>query len=109
MKRTIKKQIWLNREEAGALKNKAKKACLTEAALIRLLLSGYEPKVFPGEEIREFTKALSQIGNNLNQLVVKAHSLGYIDAIKLEDELRRLHRFQADMEEAIMGHAGSLR
>ena len=34
MKRTIKKQIWLNREEAGALKNKAKKACLTEAALI---------------------------------------------------------------------------
>ena len=53
MKRTIKKQIWLNREEAGALKNKAKKACLTEAALIRLLLSGYEPKVFPGEEIRE--------------------------------------------------------
>ena len=109
MKRTIKKQIWLNREEAGALKNKAKKACLTEAALIRLLLSGYEPKVFPGEEIRDSTRALSRIDNNLNQLAVKAHSLGYIDALKLEEEIRRLHQFQVDTEEAIMGHTGSQR
>ena len=55
MNRTIKKQIWLNREEDCELKRKAKAACLTEAALIRLLLSGYEPRAFPGEEIREFT------------------------------------------------------
>ena len=63
MNRTIKKQIWLNREEDCELKRKAKAACLTEAALIRLLLSGYEPRAFPGEEIREFTRALSQLGS----------------------------------------------
>ena len=77
--------------------------------MIRLLLSGYEPKVFPGEEIRDFTRALSRIDNNLNQLAVKAHSLGYIDALKLEEEIRRLHQFQVDTEEAIMGHTGSQR
>lgn len=103
MNRTIKKQIWLNREEDCELKRKAKAACLTEAALIRLLLSGYEPRAFPGEEIREFTRALSQLGNNFNQLAAKAHSLRYIDAVKLEDEIRRLHQFQADIEELLMG------
>ena len=41
MKRTIKKQIWLNREEAGALKNKAKKSvsdrsCFDPAPAFRL-------------------------------------------------------------------------
>ena len=71
--------------------------------MIRLLLSGYEPRAFPGEEIREFTRALSQLGNNFNQLAAKAHSLGYIDAVKLEDEIRRLHQFQADIEELLMG------
>ena len=99
MNRTIKKQIWLNREEDCELKRKAKAACLTEAALIRLLLSGYEPRAFPGEEIREFTRALSQLGNNFNQLAAKAH----IDTVKLEDEIRRLHQFQADIEELLMG------
>ena len=42
MKRTVKKQFWFSKVEAQDLKKKAKKACLTEAALIRLLLRGYE-------------------------------------------------------------------
>ena len=34
MKRTIKKQVWLNRTEARELQKKAKKACLSEAGLV---------------------------------------------------------------------------
>ena len=41
MKRTIKKQFWFSRDEAQDLQKKAKKACLPEAALVRLLLRGY--------------------------------------------------------------------
>ena len=33
MKRTVKKQFWFSRAEAQDLQKKAKKACLTEAAL----------------------------------------------------------------------------
>ena len=40
MKRTVKKQFWFSKVEAQDLKKKAKKACLTEAALIRLLIRG---------------------------------------------------------------------
>lgn len=49
MKRTVKKQFWFSKVEAQDLKKKAKKACLTEAALIRLLLRGYEPREKPDE------------------------------------------------------------
>ena len=47
MKRTVKKQVWFSKTEAQDLQKKAKKACLSEAALIRLLLRGYEPREQP--------------------------------------------------------------
>ena len=47
MKRTVKKQFWFSKVEAQDLQKKAKKACLTEAALIRLLIRGYEPREKP--------------------------------------------------------------
>ena len=74
MKRNIKKQFWLSRAEAADLQKKAKKACLTEAALLRLLLKGYEPRAKPDDRFYEVMRELSSIGNNLNQLAAKAHS-----------------------------------
>lgn len=104
MRRTIKKQIWLNREEAQDLKKKAKKVCLSEAALIRLLLRGYEPREKPDDRFYEVTRQLSGIGNSLNQLAAKAHSLGYIDTPKLEEEIKRIHKFQVKVEEEFLTH-----
>ena len=49
MKRNIKKQFWFNAEEAKDLKTKAEKAFITEAALVRMLLKGYEPKEKPDD------------------------------------------------------------
>ena len=48
-RRTVKKQFWFSRDEAQDLQKKAKKTCLTEAALVRLLVRGYEPKERPDE------------------------------------------------------------
>ena len=39
----IKKQFWLKKEIADELESKAKKACLTETALIRMLSLAYSP------------------------------------------------------------------
>ena len=44
MKRTIRKYYTLNREEAELLKKKAKKACRSEAGLVRELVRGYSPR-----------------------------------------------------------------
>ena len=52
-KRNVDKHIWFDRQEAQDLQKKAKKACLTEAALIRLLIRGYEPREKPDERLRQ--------------------------------------------------------
>lgn len=98
MKRTIKKQFWFSRDEAQDLQKKAKKTCLSEAALVRLLLRGYEPKEKPDDRFYDAMREFSAIGNNIHQISVKANALGFIDTQKLNSELDRLHKFQADME-----------
>lgn len=98
MKRTVKKQFWFSKTEAQDLQKKAKKTCLSEAALVRLLVRGYEPKERPDEKFYDVMRQLSAIGNNINQLSVKANALGFIDTQMLKTEAERWHKFQADVE-----------
>ena len=92
-RRTVKKQFWFSRDEAQDLQKKAKKTCLTEAALVRLLVRGYEPKERPDERFYDVMRQLSSIGNNINQLAAQANSLSYVDAQKLQKEAERWHKF----------------
>lgn len=98
MRRNIEKHILLNSDEAEDLQIKARKACLSEAGLLRLLLKGYHPKEKPDDRFYEAMQELSAIGNNINQLAKKAHSLNFVDAPMLEQEAIRWHQFQADVE-----------
>lgn len=97
-KRNIQKIVRFSRDEAQDLEKKAKKACLSEAGLIRLLLRGYEPREKPDERFYDVMRELSSIGNNINQLAVKANTLGFVDAPQLKKEAERWHKFQADIE-----------
>ena len=97
-RRTVKKQFWFSRDEAQDLQKKAKKTCLTEAALVRLLVRGYEPKERPDERFYDVMRQLSSIGNNINQLAAQANSLSFVDAQTLQKEAERWHKFQADVE-----------
>ena len=101
-KRNIQKIVRFNRKEAQDLAAKAKKACLSEAGLIRLLLKGYEPREKPDERFYDVMRELSAIGNNINQLAVKANSLGFVDAPQLKKEAERWHKFQADVERTFL-------
>ena len=100
--RTIKKQFWFSRDEAQELQKKAKKACLSEAGLIRLLLKGYEPREKPDERFYYVMREISSIGNNINQLAAKANTLGFVDAPQLKKEAERWHKFQADVERTFL-------
>ena len=101
-KRNVDKHIWFSRDEAQELQKKAKKACLSEGALIRLLIRGYEPREKPDDRFYDTMRQLSAIGNNINQLAVQAHSLGFVDAPKLQKEAERWHKFQADVERVFL-------
>ena len=97
-RRTVKKQFWFSRDEAQDLQKKAKKTCLSEAALVRLLVRGYEPKERPDERFYDVMRQLSSIGNNINQIAMFAHTMNFIDQKKFKEEAERWHKFQADVE-----------
>ena len=98
MNKRIKKQFWLSLQEVAELKRKAEIAEISETAVIRLLIRGYEPREKPDERFYAAMRNLSAIGNNIKQLAEKAHSLGFIDTAMLKAEALHLHRLQADME-----------
>ena len=72
MKQRIKKQFWLSPQDARELKRKAKLCGITETAVIRILLHGYEPKEKPDARFYDAMRQLSAIGNNINQLAAKS-------------------------------------
>ena len=102
MKKNIIKVFRLDDKDAELLSVKATRTCLTESALIRLLIRGFKPKEKPDDRFYEAMRQLSSIANNLNQLAAKAHSLGFIDAKKLDEEVIRWHQFQADIERTFL-------
>ncbi len=98
MNRTIKKQFWISRSEDAELKAKAEKVCLTEAGLLRMMISGFQPKEKPDAEFYKAMNQISVIGENLNQIVKRAHMLGFVDVAALEYELECLCSFRLAME-----------
>ena len=69
-KRNIQKIVRFSRDEAQDLQKKAKKACLSEAGLIRLLLRGYEPREKSDERFYDVMRELSSISLQLKQTLL---------------------------------------
>ena len=91
--RNIKKQFWLNDEENQKLRKKARVTGLSEADLLRFLINDFLPKEKPPQEFYEAIKQLRAIGNNLNQIARKAHSLNFIDEPLYRKEAEKWNQF----------------
>lgn len=98
MNKTIKKQFWITPEDDEILKLKCEKACLSEAALMRYLIRGYEPREKPDERFYKSMNDLSAIGRNINQIVAKANTLNFVDAPLLAEELNKLKVLRTKIE-----------
>lgn len=100
--RTIKMQIWLNQREAEALKRKAKKCHLTQAAYVRFLITGYVPRESPPLEYYNLIRELRAIGNNINQIAAVANTTGQIDNTAYQQEASFLYRTILKIQEAVL-------
>ena len=89
MKRNIIRQFRFNSEENEILKQKAQHCCLTDSAFVRMLIFGYHPKPKPEKEFYDVLRNISAIGNNINQLIAKAHSLDFVDVPRLNKEFNK--------------------
>lgn len=84
------------------MKRKAKKAGMTEAALMRSLVSGYEPKATPDDSFHDFMRQIAALGNSMNQIARKANSLGLLDALYYRQQAEQLAKFELDVYERFM-------
>ena len=92
--RSIKKQVWLNREEATLLKKKAKKVGLNESELLRNLIVGFEPKEKPDERFYEALNQMRAIG--------KANSLNLVDYPLYQKEADRWNQFMLKIKKEFL-------
>ena len=97
-KRQIKKQFYLNENEAASLKEKSDMCGLPEATVLRMLITGFHPKPKPDEEFYRDMRVLYAVSNNLNQLAVRSHTYDYIDTDELQDILKELSSFINDIQ-----------
>ena len=97
-KRNVQILFRLTEEEAEQLNELVRKSGRSKEAFLREAVKGSRLCEKPDPEFYKMMRELSAIGNRINQLAVKANALGFIDTRKLNSELDRLHKFQADME-----------
>lgn len=100
-KRNIQIIVRLNHEEQQHLAQQVKKTGLSQEAFIRALINGYVPKMLPPPDYYFMIKELHAIGNNLNQLAVKANATGHIDKTVFQYEANRLRKAVLDIQAAV--------
>ena len=90
--------IELTAEQYQQLCRQAKLCGLCKRAYIVRLIDGTPIRARPSQEIKDLRTEIHHIGNNINQLALKANTLGFIDVPMLKAEALRWHKFQADIE-----------
>ena len=105
-KRTIKKQIWINQTEDNLLKAKAKKSGLNESEFLRSCIKGYKIKEQPTKEIVEFTRQITGIANNINQIARVVNAVGYIRDDDLDYIKNTMPKFILDFQKIFYSRGG---
>lgn len=100
-KRRKEVMVWLSEEEYVGLKSKVEKTGLSMQSYLRHLISSVQPKEKPSADFFETLKILRQISNNLNQIAVKAHSIGFVDAPEYKRNVEWLRTAISDLVEAM--------
>lgn len=93
-------EVRLSETDMNTLKSKANIAGISISAFIRKAINDTEIKQGPSLELAMLIKELNRIGNNINQIAVKANALGFIDTPKLTYELDKLDSIERLIVEA---------
>ena len=101
-KRNVAILFRLNRKEAEALDKKVKKSGLNREAYLRHLISGVVPRDAPPPDYYSMMRELHRIGNHLNQIAQKAHTLNVIDVQRYDRDMRLFENTVKKITEAVI-------
>lgn len=96
--KVVRRCFRFSKDENKMLKAKAEAACVSDSALVRMLIKGYEPKPKP-EGFNECVHQLAKLGANVGQLLAKANSLNFIDTPTLISLSNSIQTLISDMTE----------
>lgn len=89
-KRTNRIQVWLNDKELETLNKRMASTGMCREAYLRHLINGVIPIERPSKELLEYIKELRQIGNNINQIAMKANSSNIVDRLQYKKDFEWL-------------------
>lgn len=72
-----------------------------KAEFLRSCIKGYKIKEQPTEEVREFTKQISGIANNINQIAMRVNIRGYAGADELDYLRNTINQFILEIQKKI--------
>lgn len=98
--RTTEMHLRLTPEEKETLTEKAKLARLSREEFCRRILNGAIVKEAPSVDVRQLLRQMRHIGGNLNQLLARANTVGFIDTVQLKKELTELRKAREVIVEA---------
>lgn len=101
-KRNIPFLFRLNQIEADAFRERVKRSGLSQEAYIRQVISGKVPRDAPPPDYYSMMKELHKIGNNLNQIAQKAHTLNVIDVQRYDKDMRKFEQTVRLITEAVV-------
>lgn len=97
-------QFWLTKKEADDFYAIVKQSGLNRSAYLRCLIRGVVPIELPPPDYYRFARELHAIGNNLNQIAMKAHVVGGVDAKRYEETSRSLDKAIKEITQAVFRH-----
>ena len=100
--RTIEIKVRLNRKEAEALNKRVKKSRLSREGYLRHLINGSVPREAPPPDYYSMMRELYRIGNSLNQVAQKAHTLNVIDVQRYDAGVRQFETAVKKITEAVV-------
>ena len=101
-KRNVAIMFRLNRKEAEALEKKVKRSGLNREAYLRQLIQGIVPKDAPPPDYYSMMRELHKVGNNLNQIAQKAHTLNVLDVQRYDDTVKEYRKAVKLITDAVL-------
>ena len=101
-KRNIEIKVRLNRKEADALFKRVKRSRLSREAYLRHLINGVVPQDAPPPDYYSMMQQLYHIGNSLNQIAQKAHTLNVIDIQRYDAAVHKFEEAVIQISEAVI-------
>ena len=101
-KRNVSILFRLTKREAESLDKKVKKSGLNRETYIRQLINGVVPRDAPPPDYYAMMRELHKVGNNLNQIALKAHTLNVIDVQRYDEAVREYEKTVKKITNAVI-------